>query len=78
MFIYKVECIFLVSQCHYGLPWSLSGKESACQCKRCVFDPWVGKIPWRGNGYQYSFPENPMDRGVWWAAVHGVAELGIT
>ena len=29
-----------------------------------------------GNGtpLQYSFLENPMDRGVWWAAVHGVAE----
>ena len=25
----------------------LSGKESACQCKRCEFDPWVRKIPWR-------------------------------
>ena len=28
----------------------LSGKESACQCrrcKRCGFDPWFGKIPWR-------------------------------
>ena len=27
----------------------LSGKESACQCrrcKRCRFDPWVSKIPW--------------------------------
>ena len=27
-----------------------SGKEPACQCrthKRCGFDPWVGKIPWR-------------------------------
>ena len=26
------------------------GKETACQCrsqKRCGFDPWVGKIPWR-------------------------------
>ena len=33
-----------------GLPWWLSGKESTCQCrrcKRCGFDPWVGKIPWR-------------------------------
>ena len=30
-----------------GLPWGLSGKESACQCKRCEFDPWIGKIPWR-------------------------------
>ena len=25
----------------------LSAKESACQCKRCRFDPWVRKIPWR-------------------------------
>ena len=27
-----------------------SGKEPACQCRRCKrhgFDPWVGKIPWR-------------------------------
>ena len=23
------------------------GKESACQCRRCRFDPWVRKIPWR-------------------------------
>ena len=22
-------------------------KESACQCRRCVFYPWVRKIPWR-------------------------------
>ena len=29
------------------LPWWLSGKESACQCRRCRFDPWVGKISWR-------------------------------
>ena len=25
----------------------LSGKESACQCRRHGFDTWVGKIPWR-------------------------------
>ena len=31
----------------YGLPWWLSGKESACQCRRHGFDPWVRKIPWR-------------------------------
>ena len=31
-------------------PGSITGKEPACQCrrqKRCRFDPWVGKIPWR-------------------------------
>ena len=33
-----------------GFPGGVSGKEPACQCKRCKrcgFDPWVGKIPWR-------------------------------
>ena len=30
-----------------GLPWWLRSKESICQCRRQVFDPWVGKIPWR-------------------------------
>ena len=31
-------------------PGGASGKEPACQCrrhKRCRFDPWVGKIPWK-------------------------------
>ena len=29
------------------LPWWLISKESACQCRRQGFDPWVGKISWR-------------------------------
>ena len=32
---------------------------------------WVGEG--NGNPLQYSCLENPMDRGAWWAAVHGVA-----
>ena len=28
----------------------------------------------KGNPLQYSCLENPMDRGVWWAAVHEVAQ----
>ena len=28
------------------LPWWLSGKESACQCRRHEFDPWSGTIPY--------------------------------
>ena len=38
--------------------------------------PGSGRSPGGGNGYplQYSCLENPKDRGVWWAAIHGVAE----
>ena len=51
-----------------------SGKESACQRKRCGFDPWVGKIPWRSkhSSLQYSCLGNPTDRGAWQATVQGV------
>ena len=34
-------------QSHYRLPRGLSGKQSACQCWRHRFDPWIGKNPWR-------------------------------
>ena len=27
-----------------------------------------------GNPLQYSYLENPMDRGTWWATIHGVAK----
>ena len=30
---------------HWGLPWWLSGKESACQCGRQGFATWSRKIP---------------------------------
>ena len=45
----------------------LSGKESACQWRRCGFNSWVRKISWRRkcNPLQYSCLENPMDRGAW-------------
>ena len=60
------------------LRW-LSGKKSACQCtrpKRLRFNSWVGKIPWRRKWQPAPvfFLENPVDRGAWWAIVHGVAK----
>ena len=38
--------------------------------------PGSGRFPGEGNGnpLQYSCLENPMDRGAWWVAVHGVAK----
>ena len=31
----------------WAFPRWLSGKESTCQCRRCGFNPWVRKMPWR-------------------------------
>ena len=68
------------------LPWWLSDKESACQCrrhKRCGFGPWVGKILWRRK-FQPTPASLPrkyytMDRGAWGVPVHGVTkELHVT
>ena len=38
--------------------------------------PGLGRSPGEGNGnpFQYSCLENPMDRGAWWATVHGVTK----
>ena len=63
----------------YGLPWWLSAKKSTCQCgrqRRSWFDPWLGRSPGVGNGnpLRYSYLGNPIDRGAWWATVHGVTK----
>ena len=38
--------------------------------------PGLGRTPGGGHGnpLQYSCLENPMDRGAWWATVHGVTK----
>ena len=38
--------------------------------------PGLGRFPGDGHGnpLQYSFPENPLDRGAWWATVHRVTK----
>ena len=38
--------------------------------------PGLGRSPGGGHGnpLQYSYLENPLDRGAWWAAVHRVAK----
>ena len=59
----------------YQLPWWLSSKESAHQADLSL-TPWSGRSPGEGNGnpLQYSGLGNPLDRGAWWATVHGVAK----
>ena len=59
-----------------GFPGGSDGKESACNAGDLGLIPGLGRFPGERNGYpfQYSCLENPMDRGAWWVAVHGVAK----
>ena len=42
------------------------------------FDPWFRKRAGEGNGnpLQNSCLEKPMERGAWWATVHGISSIG--
>ena len=50
--------------------------ESACNAGDLGLIPGLGRSTGEGNGnpLQYSCLEDPMDRGAWWATVHGVTE----
>ena len=50
-----------------GLPWWLSGEESACSVGDMVSIPGLGRsAKGNGNPLQYSCLGNPTDRGVPW------------
>ena len=55
-------------------------KESACNAGDLGSILGSGRSPGKRNGYplQYSYLENSMDRGGWWATVHGVIESEMT
>ena len=59
-----------------GFPCSSVGKESACSAGDLGSIPGLGRSPGEENGNPLQYPclENLMDRGTWWAAVHGVAK----
>ena len=52
------------------------GKEPTCNAGDMDSIPECGRSPGGGNGnpLQYSCLGNPIDRGAWQTAVHGVAE----
>ena len=56
-----------------GFPGDSDSKESACNAGDLGLISGFGESPGEGNGnpLQYSCLENPLDRGAWWAAVHG-------
>ena len=57
-------------------PGGSEGKASACNAGDPGLIPGLGRSPGEGNSnpLQYSWLENPMDGGAWWATVHGVAK----
>ena len=61
---------------YMGFPGSSAGKESACSAGELGLIPGLRRSPGEGSGYplQYLGLENSMDRGAWWATVHGVAK----
>ena len=65
---------------HAGLPHWLSSKESACNAEDTDSVARMGRSPGRGNGnpLQYTCLGNFMDRGAWWATVHGMQESKTT
>ena len=53
------------------------GKKLPAMQETCLI-PGSGRSPREGNGnpLQYSCLENSLDRGAWWATVHGVTKNG--
>ena len=59
-----------------GFPDDSDVKESACKAGDLGSIPGLGISTGEGNGYslQYSYLETFMNRGGWWATVHGIAK----
>ena len=59
-----------------GFPGGSEVKASACNAGDSGSIPGSGRSPGEGNGnpLQYSCLENSIDRGTWWATVHGVTK----
>ena len=78
-FVLRLDEFTIKSQIYIfmGLPWWLSGIESACSAEAAGDAgsvPGSGRSPggWHGNPLQYSCLENTMDRGAWHSTVIGL------
>ena len=83
-----VKCLLISTQgpCHYyivlytGTGGGFTGgsvvKNPPANEGNVALIPGSGRLPGGGSGnpLQDSCLENPMDRGSWWATVHGVAK----
>ena len=68
--------VMFPEQSSQGFPGGSISKESACSAGDQGLIPGSGRSPGEGNGkpLQYSCLESPMDKGAWWATVHGVTK----
>ena len=60
--------------------WGLAelSERQACTQGKASFIITIYATEGNGTPLQYSHLENPMGRGAWWAAVHGVTESDTT
>ena len=63
---------------HMGFSAGSGGKNPSANAGDAGLNSESGRSPGEGNGtLQCSSLANPMDRGAWWATVHGVARTQI-
>ena len=72
--IYTYICKYITAHTHQDFPGGSVSKETGCNAGDLGSIPRLGRSPggWHGNPLQYSYLENPMDRGAWQTTVHGV------
>ena len=70
------QFLYVKDICKCCFPGGSVGKPSACSAGDPGSIPGSWRSPGEGNGnpFQYSCLENSMDRGGWWATIHGVAK----
>ena len=72
----KFLCWVDIDVNYKGFPGGSDGKESACIAGDLGLILGSGRSTRKGNGnpLHYSCLGNPIDRGAWWATVHGVTK----
>ena len=76
----QIHTLIYINTIYYrGFPGGASGKilpANSGDSKDLGSVPGLGRSPGGGNGnpLQYSCVENSMDRGAWWATVHGTTK----
>ena len=77
IFILISLVLYLVNQkANLGASLVTHWKEFTCNARDLGLIPRSGRSSGEGSGYPVQYPclENPMDRGAWWAIVHGVTK----